>query len=783
VLVLALALPAAAATAPPVAYAPPAGLLPAGPLHGSTANAVLPSGRFVTPAGASVVTGAGALGFALSPDGRFALVSNSDDGAITATSSLDPDATTGPSIAVIDTATMTPVSRYRPSADALPYLPPDMTTVSRLPRLHERYLGGIVAVADPADPARTLVLAAGGSSDAVFVFTLDDAGRLTPDARHVIPVPVALDMRYADWRHGVPTALTLSADGRIAYVVDTVGASIAAIDLFTRQLVGAPRPVGFFPSAAALAGPRLLVSNEGMMRYGVVDPHTPAPPFGVPPPALDRASSLSLVDLGPTGRPLPAPPETSGGTSVPMDPPVDGLRIVGGAHPSAIAVTPDARTAFVAMTNVDRIATVALDGVPHVVGGTELRLFDRGPYGTEPVALALSRDASRLYVALRGLDAIAVIDARDPLHLHRLGLIPTGWAPTALALAAGDRTLFVLNQKGTGADGAAIFSTLERIDLATVRLAETTRATLAATRVVVAPAARVPAALKNAIVIVTDHQSFDAAFGAASTMPNLHALADRYALATNFYSDAASADLGHHVLVSGLTTAFAETRTDARDPVLAGADDPEDAPRIGSIFEALARRNLSYRDYGGFLDVAGASSDGYAFDVPAPAALAAHVDLDYPRADPAISDTQRAAAFIHDYDALVATDATPRLAYVWLPGAQPADTDAAIGAMVDHLSHLISWRTTAVIIVSADTVGTSDHVNAARSYALIVSPYAKRRFTAGRHLSTASVLKTLDALFALPPLSLGDLLASDMSDFFTRVPDTRPYTAAHAPTP
>jgi len=54
-------------------------------------------------------------------------------------------------------------------------------------------------------------------------------------------------------------------------------------------------------------------------------------------------------------------------------------------------------------------------------------LFDRGPYGTQPTALALSRDASRLYVALSGLNAIAVIDARDPLHLHRLGLIPTGW--------------------------------------------------------------------------------------------------------------------------------------------------------------------------------------------------------------------------------------------------------------------------------------------------------------------------------------------------------------------
>jgi len=45
-----------------------------------------------------------------------------------------------------------------------------------------------------------------------------------------------------------------------------------------------------------------------------------------------------------------------------------------------------------------------------VAGGTELRLFDRGPYGTQPTALALSRDGSRLYVALTGLNAVAVIE-------------------------------------------------------------------------------------------------------------------------------------------------------------------------------------------------------------------------------------------------------------------------------------------------------------------------------------------------------------------------------------
>ncbi len=756
-----------------VSYAPPAGTLPTGHLHGLTYSAVLPSGRLVTPAGTSTLTGVGARGLALTPDGRFAIVGNDDDGPGNARTPIDAEASDGPSLAIVDTTSFTVVSRFRPPAG-------------------ETYFGGIVAVRDPLAPAQTLVLAAGGSSDAVYAFTLDDFGRLTPDAQHTIAIGGPLDPAFADMGHSAPRALVASPDGRHAYVVNAAGGSIAAIDCATRRLVGTTRPVGFFPSSAALAGGRLVVTNEGMMRYAVAAQRTSAPPFGTPAAALQRASSLSLVDLTNSGAIVPPALDTAGPSTVPMDQPADGLRIVGGAHPSAVAVTPNGIYAFVAMTNVDRIATVALGSVPHVAGGTELRLFDRGPYGTQPCALALSRDGSRLYVALRGLNAIAVVDARDPVHLHRLGLIPTGWAPSALALAADDRTLYVANEKGFGSDANAVWSTVERIDLAGIRLADSTRATLGATRDVVPAATHYPAAVKNVVVIVSDHQSFDSVFGdvalagsrvfardGAASTPNLHALAERYALAANFYADADRAEVGHQILVNGLATSFGETTIDARVPVFASVDDPEDAPRIGSIFQALARRNITYRDYGGFLRVAGFAGGSYAYDVPASAALAGHVDLDYPGPNPAVPDTRRADAFDRDYDAQVADGAAPRFAYVWLPGAQISDTDAAIGTIVEHLSHLPSWRTMAVVVVSSDTQGAPDHVDASRAYALVVSPHAKRRFVGMRHLSTASVLKTVDGVFAMPPLSLGDLLANDMSDFFTPVADVHPYNAVH----
>ncbi|HTW85177.1 MAG TPA: alkaline phosphatase family protein [Candidatus Sulfotelmatobacter sp.] len=806
----------------PVSYAAPAGDLPVEHLHGATYDAVLPSGRLVTPAGTSVVTGMNALGLALSPDGRYAIVSNDDelDGAMH--SLVDPNATGGYVLAVVDLATMQVVSRYRAPG--------------------ETYWNGIAALADPARPGGTLVLASGGTSGSVYVFRLDASGALTPDPRHVIALPGSSDPAFAARGHALASTLAVSADGKRAYVVDDAGDSISAIDTATRRLSGSSWPVGFFPFGVAPAGDQLLVTNEGLLRYGVLGAPVSAPPFAPPAADLDRASSLSLLALGANGD-LGAP------ASLPMDPTPDGIRTVGGAHPTAVVVTPDDTHAYVAMSGVDRIATVELGASPRVVGGTELRLFDRGPYGTEPAALALSRDGSRLYVALAGLNAVAVIDARDPAHLHRMGLIPTGWYPSALALGADDRTLYVLNTKGFGsdagagadpnADGTAVWSTLEKIDLGAVRLTSATQNALGNTRRVVAARAMVPPGLRDVVVIEQAGKGFDAMLGdlgapagdpslvqyGEAVTPNLHALARRYALATNFFADDAIGAGNQQFLTAGTASLFAERLLRARagrDGLGTAAQDPEDWPRLGSIFDSLARHRMSYRDYGDLLTVAGyddgraadpraddpyyagpadtsAPTQGlgglYAQNVPAPAALADHVDLQYPGWNPRIRDERRAQEFIRDYSTLVASGREPRYVHLWLPadaavtvpGAPPpaeqvADGDRALGEIVAYLSHLRSWRHTAIIIVGGDAPGSHDHVDATRSYAVVVSPFAKRHALDARHLSTASVLKTAEEALHVGTLSLGDLLATDLTECLTaHGGDEAPYVALPVP--
>jgi DNA-binding beta-propeller fold protein YncE len=833
--------------AAPVVFAAPAGDAPAGPTSPTDPfGRILPSGRILHPTGASVVVGMDALGVALSPDGRFAIVSNDDERQEKTTSALDGASTGGYTLAVVDTRTMRVVSRYRAP--------------------NETYYAGVVALFDPAKPANVLVLASGGAGNAVYAFDLDAAGTLTPDALHVIPIPTPSDPHFANAGRAFPSAIVVSPNGTHAFVVDDLSNDVADIDIAARRVVGTPQPVGFFPFAVTLARGRLLVANEGLMRYATLPSPSPLPPFGVPIADLERASSLSLLGVDPDGA-LGA----VGSAAVPLDRGPDGVRTIGGVHPAAVVAMARKPYAFVALAGVDRVATVALGGTPHAVGGTELRLFDRGPYGTQPVALALGRDEKRLYVALAGIDAIAVLDTTDPIHPHRIGLIPTGWYPTALALSRDGRYLFVANAKGLGhdrgftgdqavavgpgsrveavlADSNAIWSTLERIDLKTVNLRATTPRALSFLRRVErsVPNPVVPqrfdgpgsAVIKHVVVLLEENKTYDAMLGDLkdasgapygpgdpsyvafdeSVTPNLHALARRYALAANFYADAEESDAGHQFVAGGIASAFTEKTLlvkRGRRPLVNKNEDPEDYPRAGYIFNSLARRGLSYRDYGDLVRVSGydegeapnpktddpnfistddetATTAGlgglYALDVPAPAVLAGHVDLNYPGWNLRVRDVRRASEFVRDFDPLVKSDTVPAFTYVWLPAdhggfgknipplaEEVADGDRALGRIVDYLSHTPQWSSMAIVIMPDDAQSTRDHVDVHRSYAVVVSPYAKRHYLSPRHLSTVSALKTEEELLGLPALSLGDALASDMADCFTRVADLTPY--------
>ena len=828
----------------PTVFAAPAQERQAGVTTGF--SAVLPSGRIISPAGKSVVVGMNSLGVALTPDGKFAIVTNDDERQLTAHNKLDPRITGGFSLAVVDTKTMRVVD-FKPAEPG------------------QAFFIGIAALRDPKNPKRTIVLASDGPTNAVRVFDLSQAGKLSQEDLE-IPIPGPIDEHFASLNHGFPAGITLSKDGKHAYVADNLANTVSAIDIAKRRLL-TTSAVGFFPYGVAVSGRNLYVTDEGLMNYAVLPQPGTVPPFGTPVADPQKASALSIVALNAGGDLARKTPSGF----VAMDPPVDGDQSVGGAHPSAIVTSADGRYAYVTMSNVDRIATVDLTGTPRVVGGLQLRLFDRAPYGTQPNALALSHDGRLLYVALAGINAVAVLDARDPAHLHRLGLIPTGWYPSGLALSHDGRYLYVSNAKGYGEDrnfhgdpgtgvllsdldSNTIWATLQRIDLHRLPLGRTTMSALRYLRTPIMPQGNtiVPplrsqsssAKIKHVVFILEENKTYDSMLGdltdaqgkpygegdpalvsfGANVTPNLHALAREFGLAVNEYADAEESDAGHQFAAAGIASDYTEKTLlvkGGRRPQVNKNEDPEDYPRAGYIFNSLAHANLSYRDYGDLIRVSGydegsdenpkaddpnfagvndqkAPTQGlgglYSLDVPAPAVLSNHVDLNYPGWNLRIRDVRRAQEFIRDYSALVKANNVPAFTYIWLPadhgGRGPnippvpeevADGDRALGMIVDYLSHLRTWDSTAIFIMPDDAQSSRDHVSEHRSYAVVVSPYARRHYLGRNHLSTVSILKTEEELLGLPPLSLGELLATDMSDFFTETADLHPFVKLPVP--
>ena len=286
----------------------------------------------------------------------------------------------------------------------------------------------------------------------------------------------------------------------------------------------------------------------------------------------------------------------------------------------------------------------------------------------------------------------------------------------------------------------------------------------------------------------------------------MHALARTYGLAGNLFADAEESGAGHQFASAGIASDFTEKTAfvdRGRGPLGVANEDPEDYPRAGYVFDSLANRGKTYRDYGDLVDVSGytegdANAAGfggtYALDVPAPAVLGGHVDPNYAGRNAHVRDVARAQEFVRDFDPLVKAGRMPAFTEVWLPaelratgpGAPSAseaaaDGDRALGTIVDYLTHTADWQSTAIFIMPADAESTRDHVDEHRSYAIVVSPYAKRHYLGTRHVSTASVLKTEEEILGLPALSLGDALATDMSDYFTPVVDLTPYAAVEMP--
>jgi hypothetical protein len=322
-----------------------------------------------------------------------------------------------------------------------------------------------------------------------------------------------------------------------------------------------------------------------------------------------------------------------------------------------------------------------------------------------------------------------------------------------------------------------------------------------------------PGPIKYCLYIIKENRTYDQVLGdmpegngdpklclfPEEVSPNHHQLARQFVLFDNFYADAEVSADGHEWTMGAYATDFVEKMWpleyghNRRQKYVYPAEGifPMAAPAGGYLWDRAAEAGVSYRSYGEF--VANGKTVGESAR-PRVKRLRGHIDEWYRGFDLEYPDTKRAERFLHELKRFEAEGEMPRLQVIRLPGdhtmgaalgkkipsAYVADNDLALGQIVEAVTRSKFWPQTALCVLEDDAQNGADHVDAHRTVAFVISPYCKRGFVDSTLYSTSSMLRTIELILGLKPMSQFDAAATPMFNAFQAAPDLRPYTALSA---
>jgi YVTN family beta-propeller protein len=271
--------------------------------------------------------------------------------------------------------------------------------------------------------------------------------------------------------------------------------------------------------------------------------------------------------------------------------------------------------------------------------------------------------------------------------------------------------------------------------------------------------------------------------------PNQHALARQFVLLDNFYVNAEVSADGHNWSLGAYATDFLEKTWPTSYGGRGGHYDAEGHRDIannkgGFLWDVCKRAGVSYRTYGEF-------ADDYKPNIPV---LKGHYCLYYTSWDESVKDTTRFYQWRRDFDSLLAINKVPQLNTLRFindhteglrkgrptPFAHVADNDLAVGLFVEYLSRSPIWKETAIFIVEDDAQNGADHVDAHRTTAYVAGGFVKRGVVDHTMYSTTSMIRTIELILGLPPMSQYDAAAMPMWRCFTTKPDLTPFRALPA---
>ncbi|MBH2005242.1 MAG: bifunctional YncE family protein/alkaline phosphatase family protein [Sphingobacteriia bacterium] len=268
--------------------------------------------------------------------------------------------------------------------------------------------------------------------------------------------------------------------------------------------------------------------------------------------------------------------------------------------------------------------------------------------------------------------------------------------------------------------------------------------------------------------------------------PNQHALAREFVLLDNFYVDGEVSADGHNWSTGAYATDFLEKNWVSSYGGRGGGYDAEGKRpaannKGGFIWDHCKKAGVSFRTYGEF-------ADNYMPNIPV---LKDHYCPYFTGYDNQVPDTVRFKQWQREFDSLLAANAVPKFNSVRFcndhtegmrlgrptPYAHVADNDLAVGQFVEYLSKSPIWKETAIFILEDDAQNGADHVDAHRSIAFVAGGFVKRGFVDHTMYSTSSMLRTIELILGIPPMSQYDAAATPMWRSFTSTPDTRPFTS------
>jgi DNA-binding beta-propeller fold protein YncE len=320
--------------------------------------------------------------------------------------------------------------------------------------------------------------------------------------------------------------------------------------------------------------------------------------------------------------------------------------------------------------------------------------------------------------------------------------------------------------------------------------------------------------IKYVIYVIKENRTYDQVFGdlASGPMPkgngdpslcmfprrvtpNHHKLAEEFVLLDNMYCNGQVSRDGHPWSTMAYNTDYI-----ARDWHLTysrrlGVEDDDDgdlanAPS-GYIWDACLRAGVTYRSYKEYGGRVSDESGNQKMEGRVPG-LVGHMCPNFGIGKPGIRerDTDLVEIMLAEYRQFVENKNMPQFIIMSLgedhtdgtrpgsftPEACVGSNDQALGKLVEAVSHGPLWNQTAIFVIEDDAQNGPDHVDAHRTVSLVISPYTKRGHVDSTQYSTVSMIRTIELILGLQPLSQYDAAARPMYESFTNTPDLTPFT-------